>query len=163
MGHPAILKVFIDTEFTDFVDPDLISLGMAAESGEEFYGEVPFADRKCSQFVREVVLELLGQIPHSFYSSHYELARAIIQWLELVRHSGQLVDICVDSQIDWHLFNLVLSDQVPPWVRLRHIGCYNINELLRYEYHKKNGLPEHHALNDAKANRYAYRERLTAV
>lgn len=162
MAHAASLKVFIDTEFTDFVDPDLISLGMVAESGEEFYGEVPFSDRKCSQFVREVVLGLLGQIPHSSYKSHYRLARAVVQWLELVRHRDQLVEICVDAQIDWDLFNLVLGDQVPPWVRLRHVG-YNINELLRYEYHKKNGLPEHHALNDAKANQYAFRERITAA
>jgi hypothetical protein len=33
-------KVFIDTEFTDFNDPHLISIGLVAESGEEFYAEV---------------------------------------------------------------------------------------------------------------------------
>lgn len=39
------LKVFIDTEFTDFLDPRLISLGLAAESGEGSYGEVPYPDK----------------------------------------------------------------------------------------------------------------------
>lgn len=160
MAYPDTLQVFIDTEFTDFLDPDLISLGMAAATGEEFYGEVPFADHKCSQFVREGVLGLLRQIPHAFYNSHYELARAVIQWLELVRHKDQLVEICVDAQIDWDLFSHALDYRVPPWVRLLHVGASNINELLRYEYHKKNGLPEHHALYDACANRYAYRERI---
>lgn len=163
MADPIPLKVFIDTEFTDFMDPDLISLGMAAATGEEFYGEVPYADHKCSQFVREGVLGLLGQVPHAYYNSHYELARAVIQWLELVRHKDQLVEICVDAQIDWDLFSHALDYRVPPWARLRHIGYYNLNELLRYEYHKKNGLPEHHALYDACANRYAFRERITGL
>jgi hypothetical protein len=34
----------------------------------------------------------------------------------------------------------------------------HINELLRYEFHVKNSLPEHHALHDALALRYAFRE-----
>jgi hypothetical protein len=35
------LKVFIDTEFTDFIDPYLISIGLVAATGDEFYAEVP--------------------------------------------------------------------------------------------------------------------------
>lgn len=35
-------NVFIDTEFTDFLDPQLISIGLVAESGEEFYAELPY-------------------------------------------------------------------------------------------------------------------------
>jgi hypothetical protein len=162
MKNSPPLKVFIDTEFTDFLEPDLISLGMAAESGEEFYGEVPYAHYKCSEFVKEVVLELLGKIPHTYYNSHYELARAIIQWLEIVRQSDQMVEICVDAQTDWDLFSHALDNRVPTWARLRHIGYSNVNELLRYEYHAKNGLPEHHALYDACANRYAFREPVKA-
>jgi hypothetical protein len=34
-------NVFIDTEFTDFLDPQLISIGLVAQSGEEFYAELP--------------------------------------------------------------------------------------------------------------------------
>lgn len=34
------IKIFIDTEFTDFVDLKLISIRMVAETGEEFYAEV---------------------------------------------------------------------------------------------------------------------------
>jgi hypothetical protein len=57
------LKIFLDTEFTDFIDTHLISLGMAAESGEEFYAEVPYPSEACSDFVREAVIPLLGRIP----------------------------------------------------------------------------------------------------
>jgi len=35
-------KIFIDTEFTDFIDPQLISIGLVSEFGEEFYAEVPY-------------------------------------------------------------------------------------------------------------------------
>lgn len=50
------LKVFIDTEFTSFFQTRLISLGIVAASGEEFYVEIPFLDNECSDFVREVVV-----------------------------------------------------------------------------------------------------------
>jgi len=55
------MLIFLDTEFTAFFDPMLISIGMAADSGEEFYAEVPFTDAACSAFVREAVaLRLSG-------------------------------------------------------------------------------------------------------
>ena len=41
-------KIFIDTEFTDFIDIHLISIGMVAQSGEEFYAEVPYPHGSCN-------------------------------------------------------------------------------------------------------------------
>jgi hypothetical protein len=152
------LKIFIDTEFTDFVHPRLISLGMAAESGEEFYAEVPYPDKECSEFVREAVIPLLGGIPDSTCSID-ELRIKIISWLDIVRNRGEEVEICLDYQTDWDLFVNALDYHVPPWCRMRMVAR-NINELLCYEFHKKNLLPEHHALYDAMANRYAFRERI---
>jgi len=32
-------RVYLDTEFTKFARPQLISLALVAESGQEFYGE----------------------------------------------------------------------------------------------------------------------------
>ena len=57
-------KIFIDAELTDFVDPKVISIGLVAESGEEFYAELPFSMRDCSEFVRETVVPMLGKEPH---------------------------------------------------------------------------------------------------
>ena len=56
------MLIFIDTEFTDFFDPKLISIGMVADSGEEFYAEVLFPDAACSAFAREAVIPLLKPI-----------------------------------------------------------------------------------------------------
>lgn len=151
------LKVFVDTEFTNFIDTHLISIGMAASSGEEFYAEVPYPSNSCSEFVRETVIPLLGQVPGSFCTID-DLYLKITNWLNIIRAREENVEICFDYQTDWDLFSLALDGRVPSWCQPRLIGR-NINELLRYRFHKDNNLPEHHALYDAQANRYAFRER----
>ena len=151
------LKVFVDTEFTNFVDTDLISIGMAAESGEEFYAEVPYPAANCSPFVRESVLPLLGHLPHTFCAIE-DLYVKITTWLTIIRPDPEEIEICFDFQTDWDLFVLALDNRVPSWCQPRMVSR-NINELLRYKFHKDSNLPEHHALYDAQANRYAFRER----
>ena len=150
-------KIFIDTEFTDFLDCYLISIGMVAETGEEFYAEVPYPDAACSAFVREAVIPLLGSIEDA-QCPFEELRHRILSWLRLIRPDGEIVEICFDFQTDWDLFSDAIGYQVPDWCCPRLIAR-NINELLRYSFHKKNKLPEHHALYDARANLYAFRER----
>lgn len=150
------MKVFLDTEFTNFNVPGLISIGLAAESGEVFYAEVPYELRDCSEFVKEVVVPLLE--PASCTCSADDLRVRLHAWLGLVRSSREDLEICYDYQGDWDLLCEALGDYIPPWCKPRMVGGRNINELLRYEFHVKNQLPEHHALNDAMAMQYAFRE-----
>ncbi|WP_061538549.1 3'-5' exoribonuclease [Collimonas fungivorans] len=150
------IKVFVDTEFTDFIDTHLISIGMAADSGEEFYAEVPYPDLPCSGFVREAVIPLLGRLPGAACSVD-DLYEKMIVWLKDVRKGTEDVQICFDYQTDWDLFADVLDYRIPPWCHSRRVGNH-INELLRCEFYKKNNLPEHHALYDALANRHAFQE-----
>lgn len=150
------MLVFLDTEFTDFLDPRLISIGMIADTGEIFYAEVPFPDAACSAFVREAVIPLLKQYPHA-YCPFTEIGTRITAWLEIIKPSGENIEICIDYQTDWDLFADALENRVPPWCKQRHVGR-NINELLRYSFHKNNNLRQHHALHDAQANRYAFQE-----
>lgn len=152
-------KIFLDTEFTDFANPKIISIGLAAQSGEEFYAELPFPKRDCNEFVRETVVPMLGKIPHAECTLD-EIYVRMISWLKIVRTGDEDVEICFDYQTDWDLFKELLSNNVPVWCKSRLVAdC--INELLRYDYHEKNNLPEHHALHDAQANRYAFREKIT--
>ena len=151
------MKIFLDTEFTDFIDLHLISFGMAAEAGEEFYAEVPYPDRACSAFVREAVIPLLGRYPDAKCSKE-ELRTRIWTWLEIVRRDeDEVMEICIDSQVDWDLFADAMDYRVPSWCKRTLLGQQNINELLLYDFHRRHKLPEHHALYDAMANRYAYR------
>jgi hypothetical protein len=150
-----ILKIFLDTEFTDFFRPQLISIGMVADSGEEFYAEIPYPDSECSDFVRETVIPLLGRFPHAICSKD-ELPVKLRTWLELVRAQWDHIELCVDSQTDWDLLINALEYQVPKWCGQTFVGN-SIEEQLRCDFYRKNKLPEHHALYDAMANRYAFR------
>jgi len=152
------LKIFIDTEFTNLIAPQLLSIGLVAESGEEFYAELPADAKECSEFVREVVLPQLGQDPHA-QMTDTELFINLNAWLRLVRPRNEGLEICYDAAVDWSLLNQVLNGQVPEWCSPRLIDD-RISELLRHDFHVKTGLPEHHALHDARANCYAFRERV---
>ena len=57
------MLIFLDTEFTDFARPDLISLALVSEDGREFYAErTDYDPERCSEFVRETVLPLLDEL-----------------------------------------------------------------------------------------------------
>jgi hypothetical protein len=154
------LKVFIDTEFTNFFEPRLISLGMVAESHEEFYVEVPFPVNECSDFVREMVVPMLNQYPNS-YCPHLELRSRILNWLQIIRMGQQPVEICYDYATDWDLFVIALDYSVPAWVTPRNVDSETSNFLLAdfWRRSEENGSEEceHHALSDAKALAYAFR------
>ena len=155
---PLPLKVFIDTEFTDFIHTSLISIGMVAETGEELYAEVPYPEAECSDFVRVAVIPLLGREPNAACEFD-QLRSRILTWLGIVRSGNQAVEICFDYQTDWDLFVDALDYRIPDWCRPRLVAS-NISELLLYSFQKETALPLHHALYDARANRYAFREAL---
>lgn len=152
-------KIFIDAEYTNLMSPVLISIGLVAESGEEAYFEVEYDASACSEFVRDVVLPLLGREPHAMVPRHL-LAASLITWLGIVKPK-QGIEICFDHQTDWDLFIAALDYRVPPWVTARNV-CYEIGDPLYQDFFKREGLPEHHALYDARANAYAFRERIGA-
>lgn len=154
---PPSHLIFLDTEFTSFESPKLISIGLAASTGEDFYAEVPFVTSSVSPFVHEVVIPLLNQ-DSGAYCQFDELHVRLRNWFTVVR-TGVDVVLCFDSQYDESLFRSIFDEYPPPFLRFRNVDG-NINELLRHEFHVKNMLPEHHALNDAMAMRYAFRESL---
>ena len=155
------MRIFIDTEFTDFFNCHLISLGIVSEYGEEFYCEVPYPDEACSTFVHEIVIPLLNQNPKEKCSKG-DLKIRVLNWLRLVRPNSQTqIQVCYDYQTDWDLFIDVLGDEVPLYIRPYLINT-EISDLLLYDFWKNNpDLHEHHALHDARANAYSFREPMT--
>lgn len=147
--------IFLDTEFSTFQQPKLISLGLAAVTGEEFYAELPVVQEDCSDFVRDTVVPLLGKEPNAACADGYELQMRLLTWLRMVKQQKTLT-ICYDYQTDWDLFKEGVG-RVPDYCEPRLLRAGEINELLRWDFHAKNQLPEHHALYDAKALRYSYR------
>lgn len=99
------MNLFVDTEFTDFVHMDLISVGIISEDGKhEFYAEISdFSRVECSDFVVEVVLPLLEG---GACLAPYDVVSARLNaWLQNLGDDFQFV---VDYSGDWTLVNELL-------------------------------------------------------
>lgn len=145
--------LFLDTEFTGFKDPKLISIGIAGIGGEEFYAEVEYSLEECSDFVRSTVLPLLTQEKKLTLG---ELRSQLLEWIETVRASGPVL-ICFDSEYDRQMVEQIFKTKIPPLTVLRCLGARDINKLKMYEWYVKHNQVEHYALHDARALKYAFR------
>jgi len=154
-----MLLVFLDTEFTRFRNPELISIGLAAANAEEFYAEIPYTHSSCSQFTLDVVIPLLAGTRQI---SPGDLGEKILNWLNLIRNDDPVV-LCFDSDYDKILFLNIFADNPPRFIIFRGIGYPHINGAMRADFYKKTALSEHHALNDAMALRYSFKGWLRAV
>ena len=156
------MLVFLDTEFTDFVRPDLISIGLVAEDGREFYAErTDYRSAECNDFVRATVLPLLGRVPGAACRRPV-LTRRLRQWLEALPEPATIV---FDYERDW----LLLADaclgpehQKPPANvgEALHLDKFAITHPLfeqAQNYTYTQAWPPHHALADARALRAGYR------
>ncbi len=147
------MLLFLDTEFTDFHNPELISLGLVSECGRlEFYGERSDFDRhRCNEFVRANVLPKLGQGP-CFTAG--ELSAALRTWLDRVHalDAAGVVLVLYDYDTDFALLADALVYNLPAW-----IDRANISGQVNHIGWALEGLDEaptaHHALHDAKALR----------
>lgn len=150
------MKVFFDTEFTDLInDCEIISLGMVSEYGEEFYIELPFDTSKSSQFVKEIVIPLLGKEPNT--DSYLNAPQCIFNWFNIIRNNNEIIELCSDSEMDWKLLKKLFNNKIPNYIQYKNI-MYNIAILLEEEFYRIYKLPQHHALYDAKCHAFCFRE-----
>ena len=156
------MLVFLDTEFTDFLRPDLISIALVAEDGSEFYAErTDYCKDHCSDFVRETVLPLLGGVPDAACTQS-ELTQRLRDWFEQLPEPATII---YDFESDW----LLLADAIlgrtyknPPanFGEPLHLGNSSITHPV---FERAQNLtytqdwPPHHALADARALRAGYR------
>ena len=102
------MRVFLDTEFTNFNLPELISLGLVTEDGREFYAErTDFSREACSAFVHAHVLPLLGRVPGAACDAG-TLGERLHGWLEAL---GEPVCMVYDYADDWLLLTQALISQ----------------------------------------------------
>ena len=150
------MMIFLDTEFTDFAVPQLISLGLVVDSSLYFYAERSDFDlANCGDFVRAVVLPKLGRFPGRIMGAD-QLCEELTVWLS--QFTSRQPTIGYDFDLDWTLMVSALKGSVPPWLLHQNIND-QIDDLHREWFFAACGLDDHHSLNDAKANRAAYRGR----
>ena len=170
--------VFLDTEFTDPIHPELLSLGLVTLDGREHYVELDLNTevgqarrRASSDFVRNGgVLGMWGLVPNAAMSPS-EMGRRTGEWLlRLAEESvGARVEVAFDYSTDYELLEYVIRD-VGLWDRVREVvtpadigpltgspeGERAAEECFREL--RQRGLARHHALADAIALRAAYIE-----
>lgn len=154
------MLIFADTEFADFDNPRLISVGLVAEDAYRWiYSEID-ADhwyKYASEFVLSDVVPLLHQ--RFGQEQPAQAAQRIRDWAAKLPEMGQ---IACDSDYDWDLLRRLMLDN-GGWPEQfantphRILWTPEMGELLEL-YFLRYGLDRHHALNDATALRFAYGE-----
>lgn len=158
LRSPAML-LFLDTEFTAFIDIDLISIGIVSEDGlHEFYAErCDYRRDWASDFVKEAVVPHLGQRPESVCSREV-LTRRLYEWLGAF--PGR-VQIACDSAHDRDLLWDALEDGLPSNLEtsVRWLAWESEERVFHdavCAYHDQPNRPRHHALHDAQAMRLGW-------
>ena len=149
------IRVYLDTEFTDFCDLELISLGLVSDEGDEFYAEVRDINlESCNAFVSQTVLPLLRKKPEAVMPRDL-LQRRLLEWLEHIKRNRSILVVSYDFFGDYVLLVEAIGAQ-PAWLRGDNI-VDRISEAARANFWRTSALPQHHALNDARALRFAHR------
>ena len=150
------MLLFLDTEFTDFIDCELISIGMVSEDGQHvFYAERNDYRREwASDFVRMAVVPYLGYQPEALCTRD-ELKVRLWAWFATL---PRRVQIACDSMHDRDLLWDALDEGLPPNLDQKRFELASLIDTLAFheavcKYHEHPGCPWHHALHDAHAHR----------
>ena len=147
------MKLFLDTEFTDFIHPELLSIGLVDELGNCFYGEIHY-EKKLNWFVTDHVVSQWGKIPNSLYLDNEMLSRHLVKWLS---NYTEPLNICYDYYTDCDLIRDLVGDQLNITYSNVNYLIGSVHELAAFKewsrIEKEMGLLRHHALADAYALR----------
>jgi len=181
MKLPRVIRVHIDTEFTDFINRDLISIGAAADNGDTFYGEnLDFIKPWASTWVQEHIYPLLNL--EKFGMKRLELSARLWSWIEelpcdfviiTADYSGDielLHDLFQEDKhpkiVDYQNLNVLIYMACDEQVKAMGGTSTDYDNLVRkvkanlelafMDYFFRTKEIQHHALSDAKANLEAY-------
>ncbi len=157
--------LYLDTEFTEFRFPMLLSLALVGDT-VEFYAEVNDFDRlECSsEFVRDNVLPQFGKVRGASVS-YMQLCNRLVRFLgDLTKALGEseYLVVAYDYELDWCLLEQTMRDaEVGVAKRLSaYLIPHQINssqpeaqqKMLEYfELQRDLEIGRHHALCDARA------------
>jgi hypothetical protein len=141
------LLLFVDTEFTDFKDMDLISIGIVSQQQHEFYAEnSEYTQAWCSDFVKSVVLPKLQGC--EYVSPYAQLKEKLQLWISDLLEEYATVLFVFDYSGDWFLLGELLIDY-PQKEKVK--GQQDELDAGIELYFMHDRLNEHHALHDARA------------
>ena len=181
MDDAKTFRVHIDTEFTDFINCDLLSIGMVAQNGQQFYGEnAEHIKSWASDWVKENIYPMLDFA--TFGKTRTELSVSAWEWLNDLPCVS--VIITYDYKTDMTLLNDLFGGDKHPKItadeNLYNNIYYDVDQMVLamggssatydsiveevknvfetkfFEYLQTHNLQQHNALADARANKFAY-------
>lgn len=152
------MLLFFDTEFTELsIDPKLISIGLISEDGCEFYAELSDTWEKsdASDFVLDAVVPFLEG--GTTRMTWHELALRLGNWIEGFETPVTLATDSLSWDWPWIPALFAISGTWPPNLARQPEILKQTEEFqLATEAAFASGLRQHHALDDARANRLAW-------
>ncbi|AKU11645.1 hypothetical protein AzCIB_1749 [Azoarcus sp. CIB] len=152
------MLIYVDTEFTAFEQPRLISIGLVAEDGYHWlYSEIDGAHwyKYASEFVLADVVPRMNS-PH-YGEEPAQAAARIREWATKLPEEGV---IACDSDYDWTLLRKLMLEN-GGWPAQFADYCCPIAPTPQMQadqeyFFAQYALMRHHALHDARALRYAH-------
>ena len=164
-------RIFLDTEFTQFRDGQLLSLGLVTDDGDELYVEVADLTRQAqaSDFCKDVVITQFGLVPGAAVRDDAAVGARVANWLGSFEHP---VAISYDHKLDWRFFESSLR-AAGQWQalasKLRAEDVAGVaapgtpgEAAQNAVFDASNSPSRHHALVDARALRAAWLRAVTA-
>jgi hypothetical protein len=161
------MKYFLDTEFNQEVDPvELISIGIVAEDGREFYRIADFDEKRLDHWLRTHVLPNLELPEFDLSEPMHRLPKRLIRndIEEFLKDDKAIEFWGYFSAYDWFLFTRLWNFRFMP--RSFPRICFDLKQLASHlgftdTNHLKTVtgpplLPEHNALIDARWNKQVY-------
>lgn len=159
------MHIFFDTEFTQFRNGQLLSVGLVSDADDELVVEIhdPLRHATASKFCQGVVIPQFGAVPATRVWTDLELGRVVAAWLE---QFGSSLTLCYDYKLDRHFLCEALSVAEDWRVLEPRVGWVNVADVATFpeclaaqdRYFEGKEFPgRHHPLVDAKAMRERWR------
>lgn len=166
------MRIFFDTEFTQFRDGELLSVGLVAEDEHSLVVEI--VDRalhaRASDFCQQHVLPQFGLLPAVAVRSPAEAGAALARWLQA---RGPVLQMGFDYKLDWRFLADCLQQAGHADLLQSRLQPFNVADVAnaaaclqaQEAYFQTRSRPgRHHALVDALALRarwQAYQQLVT--
>ncbi|SPA57750.1 conserved hypothetical protein [Cupriavidus taiwanensis] len=113
-------RYFMDTKFSDFQTPEVLSIAIVGENGYVFYGErTDFSETRCSDFVRALVIPQFGRCEERAMNLA-QLREELCDWIAGIPAASKPV-LCYDHTVDLDMLRVLLSGRLPTDWRFENI------------------------------------------
>ena len=111
------MRVFLDAEFTQFRDGELLALGLVSEDGRECYVEIadPARHARASGFCQDVVIPQFGLVDGAAMVDDAAAGARVAAWFDA---SDGILLVCHDYALDWDFLEHALR-AAGAWERLK--------------------------------------------